>query len=65
MKVYEVDFDRELLNDCDAQITIVVDSARVVKDQKHSLSGMLRRRVFWLKVVRVAMNKDKPAVDSG
>jgi hypothetical protein len=65
VKVSEVDYDRELIKDFEAQVIVALDSARGVEDQKLCLSGSLRRRVVWLKVVGVALSKENPTADSG
>jgi len=65
VKVTEEDYDRELLKDYDAQVTVGLDPTRGVEDQKLNLAGTLRRRVVWLKVVGCAMNRADTSADTG
>lgn len=57
-------FDRELLKDYDAQITIskTADSCLA---QKHSLDGKLRRRIYSLRATIVAVDKSIPGAEAG
>lgn len=57
-------FDRELLKDYDAQIT-VSKTADSCLAQKHSLDGKLRRRIYSLRATITAIDKSIPGADAG
>lgn len=58
----EANYDRELLKDRDAQITVSLDTS---EDQKLNLAGTLRRRIINLKCVAVAVDRSLPGSDPG
>ncbi len=60
----QANYDRELLKDCDAQIT-VSKTAEPCQAQKHTLDGKLRRRIYSLRVTIVAIDKPSTGTDSG
>ena len=65
IKCTEENYDRELLKDYDAQITMAIDPALGVQDQRLNLTGSLRRRVFFLKCTTFSMNKETSGSDQG
>ncbi len=65
VKCTQEKFDRELLKDYDAQITVGLDPSLGVQDQKLNLQGNLRRRTFYLRCTTFAWNKTAPNKDTG
>ncbi len=65
VKCTQEKFDRELLKDYDAQITVGLDPTLGVQDQKLNLQGNLRRRTFYLRCTTFAWNKTVPNKDTG
>jgi hypothetical protein len=63
LKVTEANYDRELLKDYDGQITCSLE--RPTEDQRLNLAGTIRRRVAYLKVAGVSMNKEMASADPG
>ncbi len=57
-------YDRELLKDYDAQITIS-KTAEPCLQQKHTLDGKLRRRLYSLRVTITAVDRQKAGADVG
>lgn len=55
-------YDRELLKECDAQITVGLDSSQ---DQKLELSGRLRRRYMVFRCNTYTVDKAVPGADAG
>ena len=60
----QASYDRELLKDCDAQITIS-KTAEPCRQQKHTLDGRLRRRIYSLRATLVAVDRSLPGSDAG
>jgi hypothetical protein len=60
----EAAYDRELLKEYDAQITLALDPNVGVLDQKLELSGRLRRRYMGFKCSIHAVDKSAPGSDS-
>ena len=61
----EAAYDRELLKEYDAQITLALDPNLGVLDQKLELSGRLRRRYMVFKCNTHSIDKSAPGSDSG
>ena len=57
----QANYDRELLKDYDAQIT-VSKTAEPCQQQKHTLDGKLRRRIYSLRAIITTI--DKPSVNA-
>ena len=57
-------YDRELLKDVDAQITLS-KTADPCLPQKHTLDGKLRRRIYSLRATIFAIDKPTPSADVG
>ncbi|MEM2108294.1 MAG: hypothetical protein QXL10_03310 [Candidatus Bathyarchaeia archaeon] len=55
-------YDRELLKECDAQITLALDSSQ---DQKLELAGRLRRRYMVFRCNIYTVDKTAPGADAG
>lgn len=60
----QANYDRELLKDYDAQIT-VSKTAEPCQQQKHTLDGKLRRRIYSLRATITATDKSTPNADAG
>jgi hypothetical protein len=60
----QANYDRELLKDYDAQITISKTS-EPCQAQKHTLDGKLRRRIYALRATIVTIDKPSPSADVG
>jgi len=60
----QANYDRELLKDIDAQITISKTS-EPCQQQKHTLDGKLRRRIYSLRATITAVDKPSPNADVG
>ncbi len=60
----QANYDRELLKDYDAQIT-VSKTTEPCQAQKHTLDGKLRRRIYSLRATIVAIDKPSPSADVG
>jgi hypothetical protein len=60
----QANYDRELLKDYDAQIT-VSKTAEPCQAQKHTLDGKLRRRIYSLRATITAVDKPSPNADVG
>ncbi|MBT0158956.1 hypothetical protein G4O51_03110 [Candidatus Bathyarchaeota archaeon A05DMB-2] len=60
----QANYDRELLKDIDAQIT-VSKTADPCQQQKHTLDGKLRRRIYSLRATIIAVDKPVPSSDVG
>lgn len=60
----QANYDRELLKDIDAQIT-VSKTADPCQQQKHTLDGKLRRRIYSLRATITTVDKPSPSADVG
>ena len=60
----QANYDRELLKDYDAQIT-VSKTADPCLPQKHTLDGKLRRRIYSLRATITTIDKSTPSSDVG
>ena len=60
----QANYDRELLKDYDAQIT-VSKTAEPCQQQKHTLDGKLRRRIYSLRATITTIDKPTPNADIG
>ena len=60
----QANYDRELLKDYDAQIT-VSKTADPCQQQKHTLDGKLRRRIYFLRATVTTVDKPVPSSDVG
>jgi hypothetical protein len=60
----QANFDRELLKDYDAQIT-VSKTSDPCQQQKHTLDGKLRRRIYSLRATITTTDKPTPNADTG
>jgi hypothetical protein len=60
----QANYDRELLKDYDAQIT-VSKTSEPCQAQKHTLDGKLRRRIYSLRVTIVTVDKPSAEADIG
>jgi hypothetical protein len=60
----QANYDRELLKDYDAQIT-VSKTSEPCQAQKHTLDGKLRRRIYSLRATVIAVDKPIPSADVG
>jgi hypothetical protein len=60
----QANYDRELLKDYDAQIT-VSKTSDPCQQQKHTLDGKLRRRIYSLRATITATDKPAPNADVG
>jgi hypothetical protein len=60
----QANYDRELLKDYDAQIT-VSKTSEPSQSQKHTLDGKLRRRIYSLRATIVAVDKPSASADVG
>ena len=60
----QANYDRELLKDYDAQIT-VSKTAEPCLQQKHTLDGKLRRRIYSLRATIMAVDKQNAGADVG
>jgi hypothetical protein len=60
----QANYDRELLKDYDAQIT-VSKTADPCLPQKHTLDGKLRRRIYSLRATIITVDKPTPSSDVG
>jgi len=60
----QANYDRELLKDYDAQIT-VSKTAEPCQAQKHTLDGKLRRRIYSLRATITTVDKPTPNSDVG
>lgn len=60
----QANYDRELLKDYDAQIT-VSKTSEPCQAQKHTLDGKLRRRIYSLRATIVTIDKPSPSADVG
>lgn len=58
----QANYDRELLKDYDAQIT-VSKTADPCQQQKHTLDGKLRRRIYSLRATITTVDKPTPSSD--
>jgi hypothetical protein len=60
----QANYNRELLKDCDAQIT-VSKSSEPCQEQKHTLDGKLRRRIYSLRATITSIDKFAPGSEMG
>ena len=60
----QANYDRELLKDYDAQIT-VSKTSEPSQSQKHTLDGKLRRRIYFLRATITTVDKPSPSSDAG
>ncbi len=60
----QANYDRELLKDYDAQIT-VSKTSDPCQQQKHTLDGKLRRRIYSLRATITTTDKPTPNADTG
>ncbi len=60
----QANYDRELLKDYDAQIT-VSKTAEPCQQQKHTLDGKLRRRIYSLRATITTIDKPSASSDAG
>jgi hypothetical protein len=60
----QANYDRELLKDIDAQIT-VSKTAEPSQTQKHTLDGKLRRRIYSLRATVTTVDKPSASADVG
>ncbi len=60
----QANYDRELLKDYDAQIT-VSKTSEPCQAQKHTLDGKLRRRIYTLRATITTIDKPSPSADTG
>jgi hypothetical protein len=60
----QANYDRELLKDYDAQIT-VSKTAEPCQAQKHTLDGKLRRRIYSLRATIITVDKPSASSDVG
>ena len=60
----QANYDRELLKDYDAQIT-VSKTSEPCQAQKHTLDGKLRRRIYSLRATVVTVDKPSVGADGG
>jgi hypothetical protein len=60
----QANYDRELLKDNDAQIT-VSKTSDPCQQQKHTLDGKLRRRIYSLRATITTTDKPTPNADAG
>ena len=60
----QANYDRELLKDSDAQIT-VSKTSEPCQAQKHTLDGKLRRRIYSLRAIIVTIDKPSAGADVG
>ncbi len=60
----QANYDRELLKDYDAQIT-VSKTSEPCQAQKHTLDGKLRRRIYTLRATITTVDKPSPSADVG
>ncbi|MCW3983654.1 MAG: hypothetical protein NWE96_06620 [Candidatus Bathyarchaeota archaeon] len=60
----QANYDRELLKDIDAQIT-VSKTSEPSQSQKHTLDGKLRRRIYSLRATITTVDKPAPNADVG
>ncbi|MGD6807936.1 MAG: hypothetical protein ACQCN4_13380 [Candidatus Bathyarchaeia archaeon] len=60
----QANYDRELLKDHDAQIT-VSKTSEPCQAQKHTLDGKLRRRIYSLRATITTVDKPFPSSDAG
>jgi hypothetical protein len=60
----QASYDRELLKDIDAQIT-VSKTSEPSQSQKHTLDGKLRRRIYSLRATITTVDKPSPNSDVG
>jgi hypothetical protein len=60
----QANYDRELLKDYDAQIT-VSKTSEPCQAQKHTLDGKLRRRIYSLRAIVVTVDKPSAGADVG
>jgi len=60
----QANYDRELLKDHDAQITLS-KTADPCLPQKHTLDGKLRRRIYSLRATVTTVDKPSPSADVG
>ncbi|MCW4003732.1 MAG: hypothetical protein NWE95_07465 [Candidatus Bathyarchaeota archaeon] len=60
----QANYDRELLKDIDAQIT-VSKTAEPCQSQKHTLDGKLRRRIYSLRATITTVDKPSASADVG
>jgi len=60
----QANYDRELLKDYDAQIT-VSKTTDPCQQQKHTLDGKLRRRIYSLRATITTTDKPTPNADTG
>jgi hypothetical protein len=60
----QANYDRELLKDYDAQIT-VSKTSEPCQQQKHTLDGKLRRRIYSLRATVVTVDKPSAGADVG
>jgi hypothetical protein len=60
----QANYDRELLKDYDAQIT-VSKTSEPCQQQKHTLDGKLRRRIYSLRATITTVDKPTPSADVG
>ncbi len=65
VKCTQEHFNRELLKDHDAQITVGIDPTLGTQDQKLTMDGRVRRRIFYLRATTFTWEKTAPGKDTG